>query len=770
MKLPKQTNTSKAFDLVEEGLIFHKNNQLNEARTLYEKVLKLPFKIEPLAKFDAYRLLAKIAITEKDLSKGISLLKEALNIQAQNLEAQFDLANLYQMNGEFASSIDTYQQAIQIDPNHFQSYGNLALALSSIGKIEQSENALKKSIEINPNYADGWCNLGVIYKDTHQLEKARDCFNEAVRLKPKLTEAFVNLANTLHELGKYDEAIESCDQALLIQPKLFQAYNNKGNIFRSIGKFEESLQCYQEAIRINPDFPEAYNNCGLVLQDLKRINEGIHHFEMAIQVNPQYAIAYCNLGEAHRTLKNLPLALEYCNKAITIDLFLSPAYSTRGLILYQLKKYEESLASYRKAIDLNPNYPEAYCNAGVVLKALKQLTQALEYYDKAISIKPNYAIAICNQGVVLKELDRLEDALFCYNQAISLDPKFAEAFNNRGIVLKELGLNNQALDSYQSAIKLDPDNGTFHWNLSILYLLQGNFDNGFQEYEWRWKDEEVSLISGKQNFKEPLWLGDQPLSGKKILLYPEQGLGDTIQFSRYVPLFTHLGCQVILEVQAPLLPLFEHLSGVHQIVSRGDPLPAFDYQCPLMSLPLAFGTSQETIPPIQPITLSTEKITQWQSRLGPKIKPRIGLVWSGSTTHKEDRRRSIQLSDYLKYLTNDFEYFSLQKEVRENDLDDLQNSFIRHFEDELNDFSDTAALISQLDLVISVDTSVAHLAASLNKPTLILIPYVPDWRWMLNRDDSPWYPTVKLYRQTTLGDWQTTLQTLFKELDSIKHI
>jgi ADP-heptose:LPS heptosyltransferase len=187
-----------------------------------------------------------------------------------------------------------------------------------------------------------------------------------------------------------------------------------------------------------------------------------------------------------------------------------------------------------------------------------------------------------------------------------------------------------------------------------------------------------------------------------------------------------------------------------------------------MSLPLAFGTTLETIPPIQPIILDAEKIIQWQSHLGTKNKPRVGLVWSGGTTHKDDRRRSIQLKDYLRHCTDDFDYFSLQKEVRENDTQDLQNSFIRHFSDDLHDFADTAALISQMDLVISVDTSVAHLAASLGKPTLILIPYAPDWRWMLDRDDSPWYPTVKLCRQTTLGDWQPTLQNLFKDLVDIK--
>jgi hypothetical protein len=382
----------------------------------------------------------------------------------------------------------------------------------------------------------------------------------------------------------------------------------------------------------------------------------------------------------------------------------------------------------------------------------------------------NFYQAWANRGLVLKELNLLNESLDSFKHALELNPNNNEIINNTSNIFKYLGKLDDAYRMLKQGLNIDPDNSKLRWNLSILYLIQGNFEKGFQEYEWRWKNEEVSRISGKRDFKEPLWLGDHALSGKTILLYSEQGLGDTIQFGRYVPLFAHLDCKVILEIQATLLPLFEHTPGVHQLVARGNPLPIFDYQCPLMSLPLAFGTTLETIPPIQPIIVDAEKITQWQSRLGPKSKPRVGLVWSGGTTHKDDRLRSIQLKDYLSYCKDDFEYFSLQKEVRENDTQDLQNSSIRHFEDDLHDFSDTAALISQLDLVISVDTSVAHLAASLNKPTLILIPYAPDWRWMLNRDYTPWYPTVKLYRQTILGDWQPTLHTLFKDLTEIKPI
>ena len=573
-----------------------------------------------------------------------------------------------------------------------------------------------------------------------------------------------------HQSGELDTAMKIYEGLLKDFPEHSQCLFLLGTLYNQNQDYEKSVPLLQKSLNFDPNHIGALNSIGVAYRRLKKYDQAKAALDKALILNPKSHDANYNLGNLYKDLRKYDYAIKYFEFALQIKNDFPHTHLNLGYIYEDSKNLELALQAYHKVILLDPKNTEAYINYANVLLKLNNYEKALSTYDQAIKINKNNYKAWANRGLVLKDLNRFNEALESFQNALHLEPKNIDIINNTSNMYKYLGKLKESHELLGLGLHLDPNNAKLHWNLSNLYLLQGNFENGFEEYEWRWKDEVVSLITGKRSLKEQLWLGDNPLDGKKILLYAEQGLGDTIQFSRYVPLFTHLGCQVILEVQAPLLPLFEHLSGVHQIVSRGDPLPAFDYQCPLMSLPLAFGTSQETIPPIQPITLSTEKITQWQSHLGPKIKPRIGLVWSGSTSHKDDRRRSIQLKDYLSFCTDDFEYFSLQKEVRENDIQDLQNSFIRHFENELNDFSDTAALISQLDLVISVDTSVAHLAASLNKPTLILIPYAPDWRWMLNRDDSPWYPTVKLYRQSTLGDWQPTLQTLFKDLLEIKPI
>ena len=299
-------------------------------------------------------------------------------------------------------------------------------------------------------------------------------------------------------------------------------------------------------------------------------------------------------------------------------------------------------------------------------------------------------------------------------------------------------------------------------------LLSGNFKNGWEDYEWRWKSEEISKTVGARNFSQPLWLGAESLKDKTILLYAEQGLGDTIQFCRYAQLVEERGAKVILEVQRPLVNLLKDLKGPSQIIAKGDTPTNFDYQCPLLSLPLAFKTELHTIPPTQSISTPQEKISEWQAKLGEKSKPRIGIVWSGSTEHKNDHNRSLTLSNLMPHLSPYVEYICLQKELRSIDKELLsKHPQIKYFGDTLEDFTDTAALCELMDVVISVDTSVAHLASTLGKPTWVLLPYSPDWRWLLDRNDSPWYPSVKLYRQEKIHDWHGVLEKVKSDLEKL---
>jgi tetratricopeptide (TPR) repeat protein len=356
----------------------------------------------------------------------------------------------------------------------------------------------------------------------------------------------------------------------------------------------------------------------------------------------------------------------------------------------------------------------------------------------------------------LQDLKRLDDALASYDRAIAIKPDYAEAYSNRGVTLKDLKRLDDALASYDRAIELKPDYANAYWNKSLLKILNGDYLEGWQLYEWRWKTELLIYLRG---YKQPLWLDTQSLLNKTLLIYPEQGLGDYIQCIRYAVLVEQLGATVILEVPSELMSLVSTLKGQFTLVESGKPLPEFDYHCPVMSLPLAFKTTVDTIPADLPYLYTNEdKKQHWQEKLGNKTVTKIGLVWSGSTTHNNDHNRSLLLQQLSSLLELPVEFHSLQKEVRTVDIKTLTEfPSIHQHQDDLQDFSDTAALVDAMDIIISVDTSVAHLAGAMGKKVFVLVPYAPDYRWMLDRPDSPWYPSATLFRQPALDDWESVI-------------
>jgi Tfp pilus assembly protein PilF len=412
---------------------------------------------------------------------------------------------------------------------------------------------------------------------------------------------------------------------------------------------------------------------------------------------------------------------------------------------------------------------KAYYNCGRELLDLGRPGEALECLDRAISLRPDSADFYNYRGIVLKSLGRFDEAVACYDQALKWRPFFVQAFNNRGNALKELGRIEEALASYKQAVTVDPGYARGHHNLALCHLLMGDFARGWQEYEWRWK--EAQSEKDRRELAQPLWLGNESLAGKTIFLHYEQGLGDTLQFCRYAKLVSDQGARVLLDVPNPLLGLLRNLDGVAQLFGKiGDPLREFDYHCPLMSLPLAFRTELPTIPaPDRYISSEPDKVVAWQSRLDSRTKPRVGLAWSGNPRHGTDHLRSIDFDVMRSLLHPEFEWFSLHREVRDRDAEVLASSTdIHHFGAEM-DFVETAAVIELMDLVISVDTSIAHLAGAMGKPVWILLPIVPDWRWLLDREDSPWYLSARLFRQDKAGDWCTVVKAVHSALSAWRH-
>jgi len=458
---------------------------------------------------------------------------------------------------------------------------------------------------------------------------------------------------------------------------------------------------------------------------------------------------------------NFQLALKMLDEILSIKPDFADAHSNRGLAFKGLNRFNEAIASFDRAIELNPKHFQAHLNRGLILKELNKIVDAIESYEHAIAIKPDYAEALNSRGIALKELNQFEDAIASYKSAIAINPEYAEAHSNLGAALSDLKQFNKAIESYNKAIEINPNSVQAQFNKSLAMLLKGEFKQGWEIYEWRNKIKKKEL----RNFTQSRWLVDEDITNKTILLHAEQGLGDTIQFCRYAKLVKARGARVLLEAPKALMGLLKTLGGVDDLVEKGTQLPSFDYHCPLLSLPLAFKTELDTIPSAKSyLYVDKNKRKEWNKNLGEVPKLRVGLVWSGSLGHINDHNRSLTLQELLPYLPKDYEYVSLQKEVREGDKDVLATSGIKHFGEQLNDFTDTAALCELMDIVISVDTSVAHLAGALGKKTWIMLPYSPDWRWLLDRDDSPWYPSVKLYRQDKIGDWISVLEKMKSDL------
>jgi tetratricopeptide (TPR) repeat protein len=540
-------------------------------------------------------------------------------------------------------------------------------------------------------------------------------------------------ASTLQRQGQIVEAERLYLAVLAIAPDNADALHFTGNLKLARGEPGEALRLIAAAMAARAPTPRILFDLGLAFNALDQHQKALDSFDLAIQLQPDFFEAHGNRGAMHAALG----------------------------------QHGDAIESYRKALAIRPDFADAHCNLGSALTQLQRYDEALASLDRALALRADYPDALYNRGNALKSLQRYEEALASYDRAIALQPNHADAHNNRGQVLRELERYDEALASYDRALALRPRHVMAHCNAAALRLLTGDFERGWAHYEWRWLKK--SVIPAQRNFSQPAWTGQDPVDGKTILIHSEQGLGDTIQFCRYMPLLAARGAQVIFEVQKPLQTLMVSLGGVAQVVLKGGPLPAFDLHCPLVSLPLAFGTRLETVPSIIGyLSAPAQHVTTWQPRLEGKPHPRIGLVWSGNPGHERDRERSIGLRTFvplLDALGDEVTFVSLQKDVRADDNAILKKrADILDYGDALDDFSDTAALISQLDLVISVDTSVAHLAGALGKPVWILLTYFPDWRWLLGRDDSPWYPTARLFRQDKSRTWDGVITRVNRAL------
>jgi tetratricopeptide (TPR) repeat protein len=534
--------------------------------------------------------------------------------------------------------------------------------------------------------------------------------------------------------GNLSQAETLLKEIVHVQPGNTDALYLLAEISYRSGKRDAAVDYLRNALQHDSTNAEASSNLGFILQEKGQFDEAVQCYRKALQINPHLLEAYINLGNV---------------------------FKEKG-------QFVDAIRCYQSALQLNPDLPETYGNLGLTFQKAGRPDEAIEYCQKAVEHNPHDANMYYNLGIVFQEKGQLDEAITCYQKALQIDPHDAGIYNNLAFALQENRRPHEAMPYYQKALQLNPDYATAHWNLSLAFLLTGNFREGWKEYEWRWETQ--YLISSRRQFRQPLWDGSD-IKGRTILLHAEQGFGDTIQFIRYAPLVAERGAQVIVECQKELASLLQSVEGIAKVVVRGEELPEFDVQCPLLSLPLAIDTTLETIPAIVPYMAADAGLTKtWKAKISQdNSKMKIGFAWAGNPGFKQNRYRNMPLELFLP-LTQipDVAFYSLQKGGEAEEAKNPPGGMrLFDYTEDILDFSDTASFIKNLDLIISVDTAIAHLAGALGKPVWTLLPFSPEWRWLLNREDCPWYPTMRLFRQPALGNWEPVIEYVRNELHEL---
>lgn len=506
-----------------------------------------------------------------------------------------------------------------------------------------------------------------------------------------------------------------------------------------------------------------------ILYSQNELTKSFEIYREILEINPDHTDALFGIGEILEKQQKFDLAIKFLSRAIVFEPNKIAALLKRGRIFRLRGLFEHALADFTQIISNHPDHFEALMARGITFGYTKQFYAAIDDFNLAIEINPSCAEAFYNRGVVFEKLHKFVVAIEDYSFAIKLNPHDYRAFNNRGVARRETKCFDAALDDFEKSIKINPDFAEGYYNKSLTLLSIGKLEEGYKLYECRWKTEHFRLQL--RNFPQPLWLGNENLTGKTILLHSEQGLGDSIQVCRYIKLFEVIDCTVLLEVEQPLIKLMECLLPSHQIFNKGSSLPSFDYHCPLMSLPLAFSTATQTIPFSERYLFADPKqVKNWKPYLMQTSKTKVGICWRGNSQHVSDYKRSIKLSSIIDLLDNSFTWVSLQFDVDEKELGLVEeNANIIHFGPEIGNFAKTAALCESLDAIICVDTSIAHLASALGKKVFLLLSDVADARWQVTGNTTPWYRNTILIRQDDRYSWRPSIEHAKKLLRKIEN-
>lgn len=634
------------------------------------------------------------------------------------------------------------------------------------GRLAEAESLYRQVLAREPRNADALHLLGMTSHALGRHEAAVELIERAIGQAPAVAAFHNNLGTVLQAQNRHREAIERFQHALRLEPGYAEAHINLGNSLQALRRFEEALGHYREALERKPGSPEAHNNLANALAGLGRFEEAIAGYREALRLRPDYAEALVNLASSLHKQERLEEAAECCRRALQLRPDMAEAHSNLAGVLAAQQKYEEAEAHCRRALELKPDLAEAHANLSLIRLDQKRPEEAVGPARRACELKPDLVEAVSNLGDAYAKLGRLAAAMPLYRQALELKPNSAELHNKLGFGYQRMGERAAAKACFEEALRRKPELPEAHLNRSMAWLLEGDFERGWSEYEWRWKNKDFA----RWRFQRPRWDG-APLAGRTIVLHAEQGLGDTLQFVRYAPLVKARGGRVVVECQSRLVPLVATVAGIDEAVPAGLPLPEHDVQAPLLSLPYIFGTRLETIPGEVPyLKVDPARLEKWRERLSGERRLKVGLAWAGNPRHESDCNRSLRLAQLATLARAEgVAWFSLQRGAgREQLAQPPVGMEIMDLEHPDGDVLDSAAAILNLDLIITIDSMVAHLAGALGRPVWVLLAAAPDWRWLLGRENSPWYPTARLFRQERLGDWDTVLARVAEALKDVR--
>ena len=651
-----------------------------------------------------------------------------MNAASNPMEAGRNLEQL----GDFAGAEIAYRKILATSSDCAAGWYRLGMVCLNQKKLSEAVSHFELARSMNHKVADTWNLQGISLAWLNRTIEAEIAFRHAVEYAPRFAEAHFNLGKALFELHRFKEAEASLLNTLQLSPKNISAIEFLSAIYRQMQRPAKAIECLEHLLQIQPNYVPAIVSKSMIQSELGQVLEAERGYRMAMHLDPNSADAHVGLGVLLADHRHYAEACELFSKAIAIAPNSAQFHSNLGNAQREMGQFGSAEASLQKAIELNPDEVSAHHNLGKLYTDLGKLNQAVDHYRRAMSLEPNNANAQVGLGSVFAMQGNFNDAEDCFQQALAVDPKMAQS----------------------------------HFNLSLIHLVRGDLEQGFQGYEYRWQTSSFS----PRGLPQPMWNGDT-LPGKTVLIHCEQGLGDTLQFCRYIQLVRQRFGRVVLEAPRSLLPLLRTCRGVDCLIAAGDELQDFDFQSPLLSLPRIMGTTLQSLPVNVPyLSADQDRVDKWRKMLGPKHGLRIGIAWRGNPSHQCDRDRSIPLTAFESLAKIDgVTLVSLQKGHGDDDVIAIRNQIgLLDFGIELDlhggAFMDTAAIMLNVDLVITVDSAPAHLAGALGVPVWLALSRVADWRWLLDRQDSPWYPTMRLFRQSIAGDWHDVFRRMTDQL------